>query len=58
MGEKWLYEVRTIRYIVVLPIVIFTGEGGGVGGPLSDRYNLFIICYMDIPYLSRFHNII
>ena len=31
MGEKWLYEVRTIRYIVVLPIVIFPGEGGGGG---------------------------
>ena len=31
MGEtlKWLYEVRTIHYIVVLPIGIFQGKKGG-----------------------------
>ena len=28
MGEKWLNEVRTIRYIAVLPIGMFPGEKG------------------------------
>ena len=35
MGEKWLNEVRTIRYIAALPIGIFPGEKGK---PLSGRY--------------------
>lgn len=26
MGESWLFEVRTIRSIVVLPIANFSGE--------------------------------
>ena len=33
LGESGLYEVRTIRYIVVLPVVIFSrGMGGGGRG--------------------------
>ena len=33
MGEKWLCEVRTIHYILVLPIGIFPGrDRGGWGG--------------------------
>ena len=39
MGKKWLYEVRIIHYIAVLPTAIFSGGvcvgGGGEGEPLS-----------------------
>ena len=39
MGESGLHGVRTIRYIVVLPVVIFSGDGRGEGEkPLSDSY--------------------
>ena len=46
MGEKWLYEARTIHYIVVLLIAIFPGreEGGALegGGTFSDSANYYI----------------
>ena len=38
-GGKWLYEVRIIHYIVILPIAIFRGRGRGMERgeiPLSD----------------------
>ena len=40
MGEKWLFEVRTIRYIVVRPRDIFPR---GRGKPLSDSFIMMVL---------------
>ena len=37
-GEKWLYDVRTIHYILVLPEAIFP-RGGGQGLGVLGRGN-------------------
>ena len=52
MEEKWLYEIRIIHLIVVLPVAIFPGGKGesdsrtaaiGTRSPLVSSKYLFII---------------
>ena len=55
--ENWLYEVRTIHYIVILSTAIFQGcGGGGVGEEESGRNHLLeVIISEDDDFFSIPH---
>ena len=69
MREKWLYEVRTIHYTMVLPIGIFPlsrGEGGALSDItkindnliiLTDGFNIMCIGFFPLPNYPKSHKI-